>query len=318
VTTASLPVTVLLGAVGLLSAGPLTATLLVGRTGIVPSLRWLGLCLAAWVVLGALGWAAGRGNLRRAALAVAPLAALAVFLPWAYAADQVFHALTRSTGQVLGALGVLALLGAAWQTPATGRLVAPARHAGFSRVSPALLAPVVGLCLMYGLNDAFFEPLGAPPGGPLAPLRFLAGAVPALVVALLVRARLLNPPDVALTASIAGVSGFLAVWLGVTPAGPALFAIAAVGLVAAAHGAFWHGLDRRERGAAAGALVIGLALAATDMAKYGLGARELIAAAPELARLLPALGLLAVACALTLGVVAQTSRSAAMGGTRDA
>src|SRR5688572_5098602 len=97
-----LPVTTLLGAIGLLSAGPLAATLLVGRTGMVPSVRWLGLCLATWVALGAVGWAPARGSLMRAAPTLGPTAAFAVFLPWAYLDDHVFHALTRSSWQALG------------------------------------------------------------------------------------------------------------------------------------------------------------------------------------------------------------------------
>src|SRR5688572_18032730 len=94
-----------LGAIGLLAAGPLVSTLLSGRTGAVPSLRWLGLSLAGWVTVGALAWGAARGRPTRAATTLAPLSPLSLFLPWAYLDDQAFHALTGGRSLVLVCLG---------------------------------------------------------------------------------------------------------------------------------------------------------------------------------------------------------------------
>ena len=284
----------------------------------LPSLRWLGVCLAAWVVLGAVGWAPAQGSIVRAARTVWPTAALAVFLPWAYLDDQVFHALTRAAVQTLGSLGGLALLGAVRQFSRPLQPHASVPPAQTRIASPVLAATLAGMCLMSGLNDVLFEPLGVPPGGPLAPLRLLAVALPAAAFALAVRARLVAPLEAGALSAVAGGTAFLAVWLGVAPPGPPLFAIALAGLVIVARDEYWLALAPRVRGLAVGTVVLGVALASTDVVKFGLGARELIAETSEPARLLPAIGLLAVAGALALGAVAQTSRSAAMGGTRDA
>lgn len=314
------PIGALLGAAGLLCAGPLAATLLVGRTGAVPSLRWLGVCFATWVSCGAVGWAPAQRRFGRALGTLAPTAAVAVFLPWAYVDDQTFHALARSSVAALASLAGLALLGLTWQAARRGGVPsdeAAARARG-SPSSPVLVATLVGLVLMYGLNDVLFEPLGAAGAGALAPLRFLAGAVPAMCVALAIRLRLVRPLEAGAVAATAGVSAFLAVWLGVAPAGAGLFAVAAAGLVALSYEELWQAIDRRARVPLVVLAVSGFALAATDLQKYGLAAREPIAAAPELARLLPAIGALALAGAIAFGLAAQTSRNAATGGTRDA
>src|SRR5688500_3636814 len=104
-------VTWLLGALGLLASGPLVSTLLVGRTGPVPSLRWLGLTLATWVTLAALASAVSGGRRLSALEVLAPLAALSAFVPWVYVDDRAFHALSRGTPLTLGSLVALTLLG---------------------------------------------------------------------------------------------------------------------------------------------------------------------------------------------------------------
>src|SRR5687767_12473982 len=106
----TLPVTWLLGGLGLLSSGPLVSTLLVGRTGPVPSLRWLGPALATWMTLAALAWAVAPVRRYRAVEALAPLAVLAPFVPWAYLDDRAFHALSRGAPLTLGCLAALTLL----------------------------------------------------------------------------------------------------------------------------------------------------------------------------------------------------------------
>src|SRR5688500_5914153 len=151
----------LLGMGGLVCAGPLVATLLVGRTGVAPSLRWMGLCAATWVVLLALAWARSYGSAWGAARALAPVAAVAVFLPWAYLSDSAFHALSAATWQALGALVVLTLWGLVWGGAWVAEGGEPPPYSG----SAALVAVLVGMGLIYGLNDVLFEPLGAPPGG---------------------------------------------------------------------------------------------------------------------------------------------------------
>ena len=307
-TRSRLPLTALLGMGGLAGVGPLVATLLVGRTAMAPSLRWMGLCAATWMVLGALAWARARGSVWEAARTVAPVAAVAVFLPWAYLSDSIFHALSGARWQALGALAVLALLGLVRGGSLELGGAEPVHRSG----SAALLTVVVGMGLMYGLNDVLFEPLGAPPGGPLAAVRYLAPVLPAVMLALLVWAQFVSAREVGALGTVAGIAGLLAVWLGVAPAGAALFGAAAIGMVAVADA------GSALRPAARVALVGGVALAATDMTKYGLGARELIAMAPDVARLLPAIGLLVTAAVLARVTAAHTSRSAAIGGTREA
>ena len=306
----ALPVTRLLGALGLIASGPLVSTLLVGRTGPVPSVRWLGLALATWVTLAGLAWAVVPVRRIRAVEALAPLAVLAPFVPWAYVDDRTFHALSRGTPLTLGCLGLLTLLG-------LGTSAQLGRRAGaypLSRVavgnygfSAAMVAPITGLALMYGLNDIVLEPLGREGAGPFAPLTAAGVIVPALALALLVRLRLLDPFGIAALTATACVSAALAVWLGLAPPGPALFTIAAAGLVPVAHDGFWRVFPGRTRSLAIVALGLGVALAATQLQAYGLAARELLAVAPAFAGALPALGLLPCAAVLAYGAALESS-----------
>ena len=296
------PVVPLLGAAGLLAAGPLVSTLLVGRTGAVPSLRWIGLALAVWVTLGAAAWAvAGQ---RRAAQALAPLAALSPFLPWSYADDRAFHALSRGAAQLLGTLGLLALVGLAYQrfgrtTPGgDGADVEPVERAGAR--SPALVAPIAGMALMFGLNDVLFEPLGRQGAGPLAPVLFFAGVVPAALLALTLALRLVDWRGAAAIASTTALCVAMTVWLGVPAASAAPFAAGALCLVPAARNELWRTIPARAKPWVVLALVTGFALASTNMTMYGLAARELHTAPPVIAALLPALGLLCLSSTLTL------------------
>lgn len=300
--TSQLLMAPLLGAVGLASAGPLVSTLLIGRTGVMPSLRWAGVSLAVWVTLGTLAWAGVRGRPYAALSALAPLAALSIFLPWAYLDDRVSHAIARGATLLLTSLGALAVLGLAWQSVVLSRSGSSttslrSRDAP-AELSPALVAAIAGMTLMYGLNDVIFEPLGQAGASPLAPLHNLWVLAPALIAALAVRAQLLHPFHVASLTATFAVSAALAVRLGLAPPGPATFGVAAIALVPAGQDLFWQNVPAPARKLAIAALAIGFALGATQLNKYGLAARELMTVTPTVASAMPALGLLPVAAVL--------------------
>ncbi|HXI15736.1 MAG TPA: hypothetical protein VNM48_05145, partial [Chloroflexota bacterium] len=84
-----------LGSIGLGTSGPLLATLLIGRTGAVPGLRWLGLAVAGWVTLSALAWAISGGTRQQtrwsAMTTLVPLAAVSALLPLLYLDDGINH-----------------------------------------------------------------------------------------------------------------------------------------------------------------------------------------------------------------------------------
>ncbi len=176
----------ILGALGLVGAGPFVATLLVARSGVVPSARWLGLCLASWAVCVALAWAVTPGTrlmerTARALTVLAPLAALTPVLPVFYRDDAGYH-LARSGATPAWLMTYAALLLAVsigWQLLAlragtrpgarpmegTGRdlgLEAGGGIEGATRYlrTPMLLAALAGVALMLGLNDLVFGPLG--------------------------------------------------------------------------------------------------------------------------------------------------------------
>ncbi|MGI8424693.1 MAG: hypothetical protein ACR2NO_11400 [Chloroflexota bacterium] len=294
----------LLGVFGLLAAGPLGATLLVGRTGIAPSVRWLGVAVATWVTLGALGWAVSRGRIRRGLGALAPVGAASPFLPWAYLDDRAFHAMNLGSTTFVACLAGLAMLGVGWQLiPANVARVESGSILGPSVA--ALVAPMFGVGLMFGLNDVLFEPLGLRGASAVAPLMVLAAIAPALVVAALIHFRLVELGFVAALAAAGCVTAAMASGLGVRPVGPGIFILATISLVPFGHSRFWRGFPLQLRPAAVALLALGFALASTQLARYGPAARELLAAAPGLGGVLPALGLVPMAALLALGAAAE-------------
>jgi hypothetical protein len=168
-------VTAALGALGWAAGAALGATLLVGRTGPVPSLRWLLAALATAAVTGGIAWLAGppsaphppRATWPAIALGALPsLALLAVvvpLLPVLYADDAAFgHAGGgSSTGRalLLYLLG-LVLAGALWRRIEARRGHGPSPTAGpLPATAPLPAVPVLAVGLMLLANYAVFGAL---------------------------------------------------------------------------------------------------------------------------------------------------------------
>ncbi len=165
-----------LGALGWLCAGPLVATLLVGRTGLVPSLRWLATAVGVWLLLASIALACGQGRnlptrLARGAPALAAVASLVPFLPVLYVHDPSYHLTVTGPSAPAPVLAghalLLAIVGAALmggprREPA---VPLPPKSADTATYSPSV-SPVVWVVLaMVGagtlLNRGVFETLAA-------------------------------------------------------------------------------------------------------------------------------------------------------------
>ncbi len=168
------------GLVGWGCAGPLAATILVGRSGPVPSLRWLAVAVLGWLLaatIASLGRERGHAGRGRALV----LLAIGVpLLPMLYLDDGAYH---HVAGGALAGRGVvvyllaLSLVGALWQraapalpgsapplpsgVPSSGVPPPDAPHLGYAAGYP-LLAVTVMLAANYGV----FGPLQA--GVPLS------------------------------------------------------------------------------------------------------------------------------------------------------
>src|SRR6266545_3128341 len=142
-----------LGIAGLATCGPLTATLLIGRTGALPSLRWAGLVASTWLIAGGASWAIAAGRPLRERLApLILLAALSPLLVAAYLSDGDFHLLRLAARQVVTVEVALLALGMAAGLPAVQRwLIAPglgeAPRPTAHRWAPATAAPLAGVAL---------------------------------------------------------------------------------------------------------------------------------------------------------------------------
>lgn len=194
----------LLGSAGLSTSGPLVATLLIGRTGAIPSARWLAAALGTWALLLVFSWLVSpRAPIRPLAL----LAVSAPLLPVLYFDDAAYH--TVSTGghaaALLAYMATLALLGAVWakvagdgvRSSVVGRqsslVQPPEEHLEEIRArltTHGWTALVLGVVLMVGANDLVFSPLGLanrPEQGLLLAVNLVCLVVAAVVVT--------RPPD---------------------------------------------------------------------------------------------------------------------------
>jgi hypothetical protein len=317
-----------LGIAGLATCGPLTATLLIGRTGPLPGVRWIGLVAATWLIAAGASWAIGAGRPLRARLGpLAPLAAICPLLIAAYLSDRDFHLLRLAAGQVVAAEVALLALGIAAALPAFQRwLSAPgspevARPVGHPW-APSTSAPLAGVALMLFLNDALLAALGSRQAVPVVAVLPVA----LICVAVLALAARPESNEVAGAAGLVALVGFAATtaaWLSIGPAGMALLlsrVMAALALVFAAQRGFWLVLSRPAAVLCGTLLVLGCATALTLEQRFGLAARELVAHVPDLPVRLPLAGAAALAAALALRAAgpAYPSRSAAIGGMRDA
>jgi hypothetical protein len=178
-----------LGAAGWLAAGPLAATLLVGRSALFfPSLRWLAAAAVTWLVTGAATlWLAPRhpapqGTMApafRGLMAIRSLSPLALFVPLAvllYVDDASYHLVSSGAAPparaIAAYLSMVALAGALvarlgyWlagsQTSEAGALGSPASPA-MSPVSSAsraaTLATAGGVAAMLLINQGILGPL---------------------------------------------------------------------------------------------------------------------------------------------------------------
>lgn len=317
-----------LGIAGLATCGPLMATLLIGRTGAVPSVRWAGLVAATWLIAGGASWAVTAGRPLRERLApLAPLAALSPLLIAAYLSDRDFHLLRLAARQVVALEVALLALGVAAALPAVQRqLSAPgsaeaARHVVHAW-APSTTAPLAGVALMLFLNDALLEALGSHqpvPADAVLPLALICAAVPAL-------AACPESKDVGGAAGLVALLGFAATaaaWLSIGPPGMVAAVspvIAALALVFAAQRGFWPVLSDRAAVLCGALLVLGFAAALTSEQRFGLAAHELVTRVPDLPFRLPLGGTAALTAALAVRAAAPAypSRSAAIGGIRDA
>jgi len=314
-----------LGIVGLAACGPLTATLLIGRTGALPSLRWVGLAVAVWLIAGGIAWASSRERSLRGRLAgLTPLAALAPLLVTAYVSDRDFHLLRLGAGQVVAAQVALLALGVAATGEPVGRWLGRTKETRPAErgSAPSTIAPLAGVALMLFGNDAALEGLGAKlvlSGSAVLPVALICAVALGVAVPSL-------PAGVGLAAGLTALVGLAAAgaaWLSVGPAGMTEAVgpvMAAIALVLAAQRGFWLPLSRQAVALCATLLALGCAAALTPAPRFGLAAREIVARVPDLPTRLPLVGAIAVAAALALraSVPVYPSRSAAMGGMREA
>jgi hypothetical protein len=327
-----------LGTAGLVVSGPFVTTLVVGRTGVVPSVRWLALCGAVWLVAGGAAWIAAAGPWLQRVAPLAPLAVVVPLLVEAYAGDGAYH-LLRGGASSAGAIVVLLFAGGiAWHAMRIpGRLGRPLRaadgEAAPERLSPWVVAPVTGLALMLGVNDALFEPLGTYRAGYGAWLvkGVAIAAVAGLCAAALSSRRVRLEPVAALMALLGG-SVAVAGWVGIEPGAAVAPALAVMLLAPLVAGRFWSPFAPRSRRLAAGLAVVGCAAALTLPDRFGLGAREVAAVLPGATERVPLAGIAVLALILAgrAGVGehqeggergergGHTSRRAATGGTRAA
>ena len=315
------------GTLGLAVCGPLTATLLVGRTGIAPSLRWAGMAGAVWLLSAGTAWAltAGKPVFQRLT-PLAPVGAMAPILAAAYASDVDYHRLNAVAGQVAWAELGLLLAGAVGTFPRIGRWLSAqskppgrAEESGGAK-SPALVASVGGVAAMLLVNDAVLGPLGAH-------RLVLSGdgalvAFSAVIVAFLGLAG--RASRVRGLIALVGLVAVLAAWFGVAPepiAARIPYAVALGALALALDAGLWATLSRRAARLCGALMVIGAVLAFTDPQRLGLGAREVVAFAPAAVVRLPLLGagmLIAATALVAVATGAYASRRAATGGMRDA
>lgn len=182
----------LLGLAGWLGAGPLAATLLVGRTApLSPSIRWLAVCAAGWLVSGCIAvagahWAAGdspdRSDARlidlalSAATRVALMAAALPLLVVLYSDDAAFHLSANASPATARLLALypaaLATAGAAlnWLFRRSNDRIAGElstessevpRSSASSADQMALAVPLLAVTAALLLNRGLLEPLQA-------------------------------------------------------------------------------------------------------------------------------------------------------------
>ncbi|HEU5317416.1 MAG TPA: hypothetical protein VFX49_14995 [Chloroflexota bacterium] len=278
-----------------------------------------------WVVAGALSWAVIRGSRLERFGALAPLTVMAPLLGVSYFDDSAYH-LLRTNGRTAATLGVLLLgAGMVWRlAPSAEWLRRHGEGTGEperdSRLSPATLAPITGLALMLGVNDALFEPLGTYQGayGGWLLRGVLVVGVAALIAGSLRLLRVRLAPVASLVAVFAG-SVVVAGWIGIGPGAAAAPAIAVLLLAVASDARFWAELSRGGRWVAGALAVLGFVAAFTLADRFGLGAREVAAVVPNAAERVPVAGVALLALVLAArgalaGRADQTSRSAATGG----
>lgn len=302
-----------LGSIGLGTSGPLLATLLIGRTGAVPGMRWLGLAVAGWVTLSALAWAISGGTRQQtrwsAMTTLVPLAAVSALLPLLYLDDGINHVV--SSGELrttyVTVTAVLASIGFSWRLAVGGGTyrthvdgaTATEEDGGTPLRLPMLGAPVVGLLTMVGLNDLVFEPLGSR-GGEITLAHALPGALIALAGwSLLVRSRLVR-----LEAALAVLATAFASLAILSPVLPWLVplvqpAVVALTLLSVIHPMFWRRLSSGRRWATACPMVGGFVLVSTQMERYELASRGLVNVSLHTVSP-PVFGLLLVSAAMAL------------------
>jgi len=259
---------------------------------------------------------------------LAPLAAVSPLLPLLYSDDGINHVV--SSGELrtvyVIVMAALAALGLAWRLAADsgihqdrveGAMTTEEDGATLLRF-PAVAAPLIGLLALIGLNDLVFEPLGAR-GGEIT----LAHALPGALLALAGWFLLVRSGLVRLEAALAVLATAFASLALLAPVLPRLVplvqpAVAALTLLLVAHPAFWARLSVRGRWVTSGLMVVGFALLSTLLGRYGLAAREVVAASP-LAVSPPVFGLLLASAAMALRAAAPESLRFTQGGDgRDA
>ncbi|MGH2367534.1 MAG: hypothetical protein ACRDI2_04990, partial [Chloroflexota bacterium] len=238
-------VTAALGLVGWACAGPLVATLLVGRTALFfPSVRWLVVTAACWALTGGVAWLTTplHGRTPRRSLgqlvdlvagampSLALLAIVAPVLPLLYIDDTSYHLATSggaATGPTLvGYVVLLAVAGGAcrrYTAASTGPQVrsAPSRPtvlpgslpAGGERVPAAgagraaAVTPLLAVALMVGANYGVFNPLAvSAPVSAAAALVLAINLTLAFLAALVGVAAWSGPPIGALVVVVAGLA----------------------------------------------------------------------------------------------------------------
>ena len=213
-----------LGALGWLCTGPLVATLLVGRTGFLPSFRWLAAAAGGWLLLAAIGLLSPPfgpslpARFSRGLSAVAGTASLAPLLPVLYLHDPSYHLTVSgpaSPARLLAAFPfLLAIAGGAF-----ARLFAPGRGAsatpqsiaspGPHAASPVFWVVIAAVGAATLVDQGLWGPLAAA-GASLASVAPLLGNLVSLAVAAWLAAR-------AVCAGWLGAAVLLTAWLWFAP-----------------------------------------------------------------------------------------------------
>lgn len=268
--------TAALGAIGWACAGPLAATLLVGRSALFfPSARWLLIALLWWLATGVVARRAGARPTWADALPTPPdpawralsslalLAVAAPLLPLLYIDDTAYHLTRGGTSSpaynLAGYLLALAVVGPAVQalmlhiTAAGSRTPSfPARaQAAPWRPGAAAFAPLLSIAIILGINRGLLVPLQAQAPPAAAATFLLALNLAASVLAAAAGSAAVGAGTIGIIAIWAAWATFppwqeaLAVgWQGDVPAGLAPL-LAATGLL----------LIQRGRAMAAGTLL---------------------------------------------------------------